>query len=231
MLGSQLLKACKMRGITLAKACEMAGIKYSTLHSQISNRRPIPFESVDCFCAALDLPLRLFSLSASSLKVESSENRFASHQLSYLKLSEIVGLSNAFGTDDILDWLMKYDNHLVNHEWLIDRVDLFYPLKQGDIKIRPYRIGPQSLASSFFQLFEFQDYDDIVGQFDQATLQKIIQSHIAAASQKYVISEQTIDQMVRGTRVKGAYRRLMAPVTDSKGDHYTLVYSKLTQFS
>ena len=43
MIGQKVLDLCKLKGVTLRAACQASGLKYSTLHAQISNNRPIPF--------------------------------------------------------------------------------------------------------------------------------------------------------------------------------------------
>ncbi len=231
MLGSLLLQACKMRGITLAKACELANIKYSTLHSQISNLRPIPFDTIDKFCAALNLPIRLFSQAKLSITIQPISSRSALPNLTSAQVSEIAGLSNEIGTDDVLDWLLIHDNRLVDHEWLLDRVDLFHPVRPRDTALRPHKIGTESLATKFFRLSNNTDYNSAMRDFEGEALGEIINAHIEAATKRYVVSEQSIDQLIGGTRISGTYRRLIAPVTDLNNQKFTLVFSKLTQFT
>ncbi|MDQ7071870.1 MAG: helix-turn-helix transcriptional regulator [Rhodobacterales bacterium] len=231
MLGSLLLKACKMRGVSLAKACELANIKYSTLHFQISNHRPIPFKTVDQFCRALNLPIHIFSQPNLSITLEQTDPSSDLPELTAAQLSEIAGLNIEIGTDAVLDWLQAHDNHLVNHGWLIERIDLFHLHKPGDTKLRPYRIGKQSLATKFFQLSNVEDYNSVMAGYQQPVVQDIIQSHINAVTMKYMITEEKIDQTIWGTRISGTYRRIIAPVTDTENQKFTLVFSKLTQLA
>nr|WP_322867694.1 helix-turn-helix transcriptional regulator [Aquicoccus sp. G2-2]MEA1115016.1 helix-turn-helix transcriptional regulator [Aquicoccus sp. G2-2] len=63
--GDKILNACKVRGFSLARACALADLRYSTLHSQIHNQRPIPFTSIDRLATALDVPLDYFSEASS----------------------------------------------------------------------------------------------------------------------------------------------------------------------
>ena len=61
MIGQKVLDLCKLKGLTLRAACQASGLKYSTLHAQISNRRPIPFKTIDKLSRKLNVPLSYFS--------------------------------------------------------------------------------------------------------------------------------------------------------------------------
>lgn len=245
-LGITIQKACALRGLTLAKACSISGIKYSTLHSQIKKNREIPFSTIDKFSAALNLPIGYFSQTKPSLYIEPNDSlQNANNESTNLQaeaakaLTDLMGKQVAamadwgfrIGIDDVLDWLHAHNNTLINHEWLLDRIDLFYPAGPEDTMIRPYKIGKKSLAARYFRLLKTNDYANVVGSFDKSLLSEVISTHISAASQKYLITDKTIDQPIDGARVKGTYRRLIAPVKAVDGTKYTLVFSKLTQFT
>jgi len=238
-LGERIMQACKHRGLSLSRACAAAELNYSTLHSQINKNREIPFSTIDRLGASLGLPIGYFSASKPSLHVEPSEaataiQAEAARALSDLMRKQVAAMADwgyRIGTDDVLDWLLAENSQLVNYDWLADRIDLFYPAMPGDNMVRPYKIGAQSLSAKYFRLHDTEDFVQTVGKFDRAILDDLVNAHTAAADQTYVISDRALDQVVDGVRVRGTYRRLMAPVTDLDGQKLMLVFSKLTQFS
>lgn len=122
-------------------------------------------------------------------------------------------------------------NTLINHELLLERIDLFYPPKPGDIMIRPYSIGANSLVVRYINLTSLKDYTETIAKLERPLLEQIAQDHIDAASQNYMVANKTIDQTVNGIRITGTYWRLIAPVKDVDGQAFSLVFSKRTQFS
>ena len=238
-LGETILKACKTRGVSLSRACDLAGLRYSTLHSQIHNNREIPFSSIDRISAALNLPLGYFSSHEPAIRIEPDEEASplqsrAARALSDLLQRQVAALADwgyQIGIEDVLDWLLANDSHMIKDDWLIERVDLFYPVKPGDKMLRPYRIGKQSLAARYFRLLGTEDYNEVVSKFDRHFLDNLLEAHIEAGKRRYAISDVMIDEVVDGARIKGTYRRLLAPVTSADGQPLMLLFSKLAQFT
>lgn len=238
-VGENILKACKARGLSLARACALADLRYSTLHSQISNGREIPFSTIDKLALALNMPLGYFSAHEPAIRIEPSDDATAMQVHTARLLAdqvqrETTALSDwglQIGLEDVLDWLLSTGNRLVKHDWLIERVDLFHPAKKGDTMLRPYRIGAQSLAARYFQLLETSDYNAVVSSFDPDFVQTLIKAHLDASKQRYAIADVMIDEVVDGAHITGTYRRLLAPVTSESGERYMLLFSKLAQFT
>ncbi|WP_322867693.1 hypothetical protein U5922_016660 [Aquicoccus sp. G2-2] len=135
------------------------------------------------------------------------------------------------GLDDVLDWLITNEGRLVNIDWLIEQVDLFYPAQKGDHMLRPYRIGSHSLAARYFRLLDTSDYTNTVSKFDRTFRDELVEAHLEASRKRYAISEMAINVEIDGARVKGTYRRLLAPVKTKDGTPLILLFSKLTQFT
>ncbi|MEZ5715385.1 MAG: helix-turn-helix transcriptional regulator [Paracoccaceae bacterium] len=238
-VGENILKACKLRGLSLSRACSLADLRYSTLHSQISNGREIPFSTIDKLALALNMPLGYFSAHEPAIRIEPTADATpgqakAARVLADQLQRETTALSDwgaQIGLEEVLDWLLSTGNRLVKHDWLIESVDLFYPVAKGDTMLHPYRIGANSLATRYFRLLGARNYNDVVGKFHRTFIESLIEAHLDASTRRYAITDVKIDEVVDGARITGTYRRLLAPVTDAKGDRFTLLFSKLAQFT
>lgn len=237
-LGIAILDACKMRGHSLFQLCAAAGLKYSTLHAQIRNGREIPFSTVERLANALALPIEHFA--SAPISIESSHFQSstllgtkATRALADLVTEQVAAMSELnyrISTDDVLDWLAANDSRLVNHGWLIDKINLYYPAQPDDEIPRPYKIGEQSLSSRYFRMLSVDSYAAVMSKFDAASRREIIQAHLDVAGKKYLITDRKIDAISEEGRIHGTYRRLLAPVTTADGQRFTLAFSKLTHF-
>jgi transcriptional regulator with XRE-family HTH domain len=238
-LGDLILSACKSRGLSLAAVCKQAGLRYSTLHSQIHNHREIPFTSIDRLATALNLPLSHFSGNQSPMTFEPVPNANTLQVETARLLSDLVNKQVAAMTshgyqvsiDDMLDWLIANNNQLVNCKELIDWVNLYLPTKPGDRIPTPYRIGSKSLSAKYFRILEVKTYTEVINCYDDKARQEIVQAHIDCADKPYLIMDKKIDTVSDGIRIRGTYRRLLAPVRDVDGKKLTLGFSKLTHFT
>ena len=61
---------CKRHFGGLKPACAAAGLKYSTLHSQITNGREIPFSSIERLCHAAGVSLEAFRSNRAEIGVK-----------------------------------------------------------------------------------------------------------------------------------------------------------------
>ncbi|WP_137702607.1 helix-turn-helix domain-containing protein [Marimonas lutisalis] len=237
-LGETIVRACKSRGLSLSRACKRAGLNYSTLHSQIRKGREIPFRTVESLAATLNLPLAYFAEARPSLSVAPADAATDAEAESANALSERIAEHEAaaseagqvIGTDDVLDWLMANDNRLQNHEWLINKLNLYYPCEPGETVPRPYWIGADSLSAKYYRLLETNTYEEVFLSFDPEVQQEILQAHTEVVNHPYLISDRKVDSELGGVRVSGTYRRLLAPVTDDTGQLFILLFSKLTHF-
>ncbi|MBL4766737.1 MAG: helix-turn-helix transcriptional regulator [Rhodobacteraceae bacterium] len=233
--GDRIKDACRRNQITLAAACKKAGIAYKTLHAQISNNRPIPFETIDRLARYFDMPIEFFSAFRPTLAVQSRGDDSILHQraaaayTAALRSEQIEMMREGYniGTDDVLNWLATQDGVLNNFDALRDRVDLFHPVGSDDNMMRPHRIGRESLATRFFKLESEEHYVKMVGGFDRKIIDKVMLAHLSANKLRYSITDQDIDVCVGGDRLFLSYRRIIAPVTDVNGREYMLVHAKL----
>ena len=241
-LGDLILNACKTRGQSLASVCKTAKLRYSTLHSQISNKREIPFSTVDRLANALELSLSHFSeFETPDTDTDTARPRGetlqaeTAHVLSELMAKQVAAMAEMgyqIGTDDVLDWLTANEGKLRNHSWLIDRVNLYYPLADDDTVLRPYHLGTKSLTYKYFQLAGVEDYASMFASFDADTQKEVLDAHRQAAGQTYLITDKRIDSLNEsGKRVAGTYRRLLAPVVTTGDQRLIMSFSKLTHFS
>jgi len=237
-LGDLILNACKSRRQSLAAVCKVSGLRYSTLHSQISNKREIPFSSVDRIAKTLNLPLSYFSGDAPAMTFDpvstSNKDQIETARL----LSDLVNKQTSaksiynyqLSIDDMLDWLIANNSQLVNCKELIEWVNLYLPAKPGDLTPTPYRIGPKSLTSKYFGVFKIETYKEVLNTYDEDAQREIIEAHLECASKPYLITDKRINTVSNGVRIRGTYRRLLAPVKDVEGKKLTLGFSKLTHF-
>lgn len=212
-VAKKILQLCTSHEVTLAAVCKACELKYSTLHAQIHNERPIPFETVAALSMYFRLPMERF------LRGEGACGAAGE--------ASLANRSDAPSTDDVLDWLRAQDGRLTSYEVLRDRVDLFHPARRGDRTFRPYRIGPKSLAKRCFKAQNEDHFLRIVAGFDRALVDRLMAPHLALAEDgRYRVTDESYDVIVNGSRLRANYRRVLAPVTDDAGNRLTLVYSQ-----
>lgn len=234
----KITRLCKLKGVTLRAACQAAGLKYSTLHAQISNNRPVPFTTVDKLARALNVPLSYFSDQQPVFQFAPDSSGTAPSQVmltmersinEQTKLLAQQGLN--ISIDDVLDWLVQERFVLRNAEWLKDRIDLFFRRKPEEIMAQPQHIGEKSLSAQFLGLHTDMDYAEHMARLDKTLIDKINSAHDEMTPQMYSVTDQAIDVMMNGARIRGSYRRLLAGVTDENGNAFTLVFCRLIRFS
>lgn len=237
MISEKITHLCKLKNVTLRAACQAAGLKYSTLHSQLANDRPIPFSTIEKLSRTLNMPLSYFSEqqpvfqftpdasgalpSEMMLTLERSINKQA-------KVLANQGLN--ISIDDVLDWLVHVDYRLTDFEWIKDRVDLYHPLQKGAVMAEAASIGKNSLASQVFGFSDQVEESSYYEKFAPEDLEAIRLSHSTVKERKYTITDQSIDATVNGTRISGSYRKLIAGVTDETGSPFTLVFCRMIRF-
>lgn len=233
-VANEILDLCRTRSVTLAAVCKASGLKYSTLHAQIHNHRPIPFETVVDISRYFGVPLERFSSYRPDVSISSQHGRQILHKQA-LEMYEtalqeshlnMMRAGYGVGTDDILDWLRSQNGRLTNFDALQEHVDLFKPVEMGDRMFRPIRIGRLSLATRTFRAEDEDHFQRIVGGFEQGLIDRVLSAHVEASNLDYKVTDESIDVVVGGDRVRTNYRRIIAPVQDLNGNMLTLVHSK-----
>ncbi len=236
MISEKITHLCKLKGITLRAACQAAGLKYSTLHAQIANDRPIPFLTIDKLSRTLNVPVSYFSDQQPVFQFEPPKDTPQSALTVTLERAinehtkELAGHGLHISIDSVLDWLVQNDFRLTNSDWLKDRIDLFYPQDPDEPMIYPARIGEQSLSSQFLGLKNGAAFEDYLTKVDSTYIKRIAADYAEVAHRKYSVTDQAIDVTLNDARVRGSYRRLLAGVTDPEGQDYTLVFCRLIRF-
>ncbi len=238
MIGQKVLDLCKLKGLTLRAACQASGLKYSTLHAQISNRRPIPFKTIDKLSRKLSVPLSYFSegqplFQVNALAADSAPNsamlQFETSVNAQAKLLAEQGYHPSI--DDVLDWLVHVDFQLKDFDWIKDKVDLYFPLQTDDIMARPHSVGNQSLAAKLLGFSKDVDLKAHFDKFDANDVAVIRLSHAAITPQVYSVTDHQFNaQWIHGV-ISGSYRKLMAGIRDENDAPLTLVFCRLIQLN
>ena len=231
MIGQKVLDLCKLKGLTLRAACQASGLKYSTLHAQISNRRPIPFKTIDKLSRKLNVGQPLFQVNAlatdsapsgSMLQFETSINAQA-------KLLAEQGYYPSI--DDVLDWLVHVDFQLKDFDWIKDQVDLYYPLQTDDIMARPHSVGSESLAAKLLGFSKDADLHNYFGRLDPNDVAAFRISHAAIKPHVYNVTDHQFHAQWTQGLINGSYRKLMAGIRDENDAPLTLVFCRLIQLN
>ncbi|WP_372612495.1 hypothetical protein [Aquicoccus sp.] len=235
-LGQRTAEFCKRHFGGLKPACAAAGLKYSTLHSQITNGREIPFSTIERLCEAAGVSLEAFRSNRAEIGVLAPTPSAALHRRAAAAYSqalrdvqdEMLRMGGDITVDDVLNWLHRNDGRLDDFDVLRERVDLFYPVQGDDHLMRPARVGRQSLAAQYFNIEHTQDYVHRVGQLSRRIIDATLASHVEVQRrQQYQIADIDFSAIVDGIELKEKYRRVMAPVQTPDGQTLTLVFAKL----
>lgn len=236
MLSEKITHLCKIKGTNLRAVCQAAGLKYSTLHAQITNGRAIPFTTVDKLARVLNVPLTSFSDSQPVFQIRSGEPAESGEMLVTLERNinaqtkALTQEGRHISIDDVLDWLAFEDFKLVNDAWISDQIDLFHRREPDERIGRPFKLGPQSLASQFLGVTD-ENYAEHLARLDNDLIERVSAAHDAIVHRHYSVTDQAIDVTTNGERVRGSYRRLLAGVEDANGTPFTLVFCRLIRFT
>ncbi|RAI52913.1 hypothetical protein DOO74_15635 [Rhodobacteraceae bacterium AsT-22] len=235
-LGQRTADFCKRHFGGLKPACAAAGLKYSTLHSQITNGREIPFSSIERLCHAAGVSLEAFRSNRAEIGVIAPAPSATLHRRAAAAYSqalrdvqnEMLRMGGDIMVDDVLNWLHRNDGRLEDFDAIRERVDLFYPVQSDDNLMRPAKVGHQSLAAQYFRIEHTQDYAHRIGQLSRRIIDATLASHIEVQRrQQYQIADIDFSATVDGIEIKEKYRRVMAPVEAPDGQKLTLVFAKL----
>lgn len=234
-VADEIMALCQQRGVSLSAVCKARGLKYSTLHAQITNKRPIPFETVAAIGQFFDVPLERFSSYRPNVSISSAEGHSIllertkrAYEAAFQEQHHaMMQAGYGIGTDEVLDWLRSQHGRLSNFDTLKEHVDLFHPVRSGDRIFRPLRVGRLSLATRAFRADDESHFIKLVkDSFSRDLMDRVLTAHVQASVRPYTVTDETIDITVEGVKITGAYRRIIAPVTDPQGNQFTLVHSK-----
>jgi len=233
-VAQEILALCRDKDVKLANVCKSQGLKYSTLHAQIHNQRPIPFETIVEVARFFGVPLERFSSYRPDVEISSIEGKKILHakalEAYQAALDEqhlaMMRAGYGVGTDDVLDWLHSQNGRLTNFDALQEHVDLYHPIHRDEKLFRPHRIGRLSLATRTFKAENEDHFLKIVSGFEQGLIDRVVLAHKEAVTKPYKVSDETINVSIEGTRLSSSYRRIIAPVKDLQGNEFTLVHSK-----
>ncbi len=239
-LGQRTAEFCKRHFGGLKPACAAAGLKYSTLHSQITNGREIPFSTIERLCHAAGVSLEAFRSNRAEIGLIAPAPSAALHRRAAAAYSqalrdvqdEMLHMGGDIRVDDVLNWLHRNDGRLEDFDALRERVDLFYPVTREDRIMRPHRVGQRSLAARFFNIGDTSEYLQIVSGFSHDVIDSSLAAHWhVRRTQRYSVEDVEISVDVNGQNVQGAYRRIMAPVETRSGEKLTLVFASLLDYA
>jgi len=229
MIAERIDAACKIAGVKLKTACTISGINYGTLRSQMRNNREIPASSLALLSAGLRIPIQFFfDLPAADQVSATSLNRWRAAELANTEHAACSRAGFNVTTDHILDWFHQEGGLLKNWEWFEDQVDLYEPIKPTDRIMHPIQIGKRSSTAERLMLAGNRDFYRIVGSFEERIIQRAMHSHRMLDEVPYLVTDETLDVIIKGQRVRGGYRKVTMRVTDPRGEPVTAVFSKLT---
>ncbi|MEL6170702.1 MAG: hypothetical protein AAFR02_01635 [Pseudomonadota bacterium] len=229
MVADRIDAACRIAGLKLKTACAQCGLNYGTLRSQMRNNREIPASSLAKLSAGLRIPIQFF--------FDYSDNdELSPKNLNKWRVAEFANNERAactragfkVTTDHVLDWFHQESGALRNWEWFEDQVDLYEPIKPTDKIMHPIQIGKRSPTAERLMLAGNRDFYRIVGNFDEKIIQRAMSSHKILDEVPYLVTDEELDVVIKGQRVRGGYRKVSMRVTDPQGKPVTAVFSKLT---
>lgn len=235
-LGKLTIEFCKRFFGGLKPACEAAGLKYSTLHTQISKGREIPFTSIQALCDAAGVSLEAFRSKRADIGVLAPKTSAALHKRAAAAYSqalrdvqeEMLRNGSDIMIDDVLNWLHRNNGRLEDFDAIKERVDLFRVVGPDDTIMQPNHIGHNSLAAHYFKINDTGEYVSKISQLHRSILDATLASHIEVQkTQQYQIADVAFTATVDGREISESYRRVMAPVETSDGQKLTLVFAKI----
>lgn len=229
MIADRIDAACKIAGVKLKTACTISGLNYGTLRSQMRNNREIPASSLARLSAGLRIPIQFFfEFPVEEQAAATSLNRWRAAELANTEHAACSRAGFNVTTDHILDWYHQEGGTLKNWEWFEDQIDLYEPIKPTDRIMHPIQIGKRSSTAERLMLAGNRDFYRIVGSFEEKIIQRAMQSHRMLDEVPYLVTDEEIDVIIKGQRVRGGYRKVTMRVTDPRGEPVTAVFSKLT---
>ncbi|WP_291729709.1 hypothetical protein [Leisingera sp. F5] len=229
MIADRIDAACKIAGVRLKRACTISGVNYGTLRSQMRNSREIPASTLALLSAGLHIPIQFFfDLPTETHASAASLNRWRAAEMANVEHAACARAGFNVTTDHILDWFQQESRQLKNWEWFEDQVDLYEPIEPTDRIMHPIQIGKRSATAERLMLAGNRDFYRIVGGFEERILERAMHSHRMLEEVPYIVTDEVLDVIVKGQRVRGGYRKVTMRVTDTQGEPVTAVFSKIT---
>lgn len=229
MIADRIDAACKIAGVRLKTACTISGVNYGTLRSQMRNNREIPASSLALLSAGLHVPIQFFfDLPGQDHASVTRLNRWRAADIANTEHAACSRAGFNVTTDHILDWYHQEGGQLNNWEWFEDQVDIYEPLEPTDRIMHPIQIGKRSAAAERLMLAGNRDFYRIVGSFEEEIIARAMHSHRMLSEVPYIVTDEELDVIIKGLRVRGGYRKVTMRVTGPQGAPVTAVFSKIT---
>ncbi|MEO0568744.1 MAG: hypothetical protein AAF066_13500, partial [Pseudomonadota bacterium] len=104
----------------------------------------------------------------------------------------------------------------------------YEPIKPTDKIMHPVQIGKRSSTAERLMLAGNRDFYRIVGNFEEKIIQRAMHSHSMLEEVPYLVTDEDIDVVIKGQRVRAGYRKVTMRVTDPNRGPITAVFSKVT---
>ena len=225
---ARIESACDLSGLSLKAACEELGLNYQTLYHQMKKGREIPASTIGAFSAGLGIPLDFFFSTDDLAQSELGNGDTLLARTVNQKRAKLTRAGFDVTTDHILDWHREEGGRLKNWHWFADQVDVYKPIECTDNIMHPISFGQNSITLERLMLRSKEDYYQTVGAMSQKRLDHAMESHRAVWGQSYVVTEEVIDEVIKGQKVLAGYRKVTMRVRDEENQPVTAVFSKLT---
>ncbi|MEW2911425.1 hypothetical protein AB1A62_01735 [Leisingera sp. JC11] len=193
------------------------------------NNREIPASTLALLSVGLRIPIQFFfELPAGAHTNAVSLNRWRAAETANAEHAACSRAGFNVSTDHILDWFHQEGGQLKNWEWFEDQVDLYEPIEPTDRIMHPIQIGKRSATAERLMLAGNRDFYRIVGSFEDRILERAMHSHRMLEKVPYIVTDEQLDVVVKGQRIRGGYRKVTMRVTDTRGEPVTAVFSKVT---
>ena len=193
------------------------------------NSREIPASTLALLSAGLHIPIQFFfELPAEAHSSAANLNRWRAAEVANTEHAACSRAGFNVTTDHVLDWYHQEGGQLKNWEWFEDQVDLYERIEPTDRIMHPIQIGKRSATAERLMLAGNRDFYRIVGNFEEKILERAMLSHRMLEDVPYIVTDEELDVVVKGQRVRGGYRKVTMRVTDTRGEPVTAVFSKVT---
>lgn len=230
-----LIKLCAGTGDTIRSASIEAGENYKTVNALLKRGSDPKFSTVAAFSQYFGVPTDYFLPDNPDLRIETDEGQNVLHKraaaayTAAMQLVQIDMMRQGYqvGTEQVMDWLHAEGSVLTNFDAIRDKVDLFDPFEPGDMMLRPYRIGPESLSTRALNLKGKDHFIQEISKFDAASIESILYAHNEVRSMPYLVTTEVRNVVTKsGASDLVVYRRLIARVVDRFNRPFNLVHSK-----
>jgi transcriptional regulator with XRE-family HTH domain len=236
-IDTKLKHVCGVLGVSRPELCKRAGVNYKTLAQAVSRNSKIPAETLDEICEAWQIPREYFSKYVPIIRVtpdapENPLSRAAARVEDWAAQKahmDLLRSNTRVNTMDFINWLRRGGGESVDFGMLKGSVDLFFPMTVTDRIPKPYRIGPRSLSTEYFELDDEDHYVRRVMNFDPALLEDVKGAHLRASCRPYDVSDVEISVNVNGKLVSEHYRRTIGKVPSRHGPLVTAVFAELIE--